>query len=62
MVRVGLILICMILKAYTSWTGISESIPVAAQTEDTSFRWLQVSHSGSSFDNWGLDNVVIESF
>ena len=46
---------------YTNWTGISESIPVDAQTEDTEFRWLQVSHSGSSFDNWGLDNIFIEA-
>ena len=46
-------------EAYTSWTGISESIPVEAQTDDTQFRWLQVAHSGSSFDNWGLDNILI---
>ena len=47
---------------YTSWTGISESIPVAAQTNNTQFQWLQVAHNGSSFDNWGLDNVLIEAF
>lgn len=45
---------------YTSWTGISESIPIDAQTDSTLFRWTQVRHSGSSFDNWGLDNVLIE--
>jgi len=49
-------------EAYTSWTGISESIPIDAQTDETLFRWRQVSHSGSSFDNWGLDNILIESF
>ncbi|MGK7895708.1 MAG: cadherin domain-containing protein [Xenococcus sp. (in: cyanobacteria)] len=49
-------------EAYTSWTGINESIPLDAQTNDTEFRWLQVTHSGSSFDNWGLDNIVIEAF
>ena len=46
-------------ETYTSWTGISESIPLEAQTDDTQFRWLQVAHSGSSFDNWGLDNILI---
>ena len=49
-------------EVYTNWTGISESIPVGAQTDDTQFRWLQVGHSGSSFDNWGLDNILIEAF
>ena len=49
-------------EAYTSWTGISESIPAGAQTDNTEFRWLQVAHSGSGFDNWGLDNILIEAF
>ncbi|MEL6578767.1 MAG: cadherin domain-containing protein [Cyanobacteria bacterium J06621_12] len=47
-------------EAYTSWTGISEAIPDAAQTDQTLFRWTQVQHSGSRFDNWGLDNISIE--
>ena len=49
-------------EAYTSWTGISESIPIDAQTDETLFRWMQVAHSGSNFDNWGLDNILIEAF
>ena len=48
-------------EAFTTWTGISESIPLEAQTVDTQFRWLQVAHSGSSFDNWALDNISIEA-
>ena len=46
---------------YISWTGISETIPSDAQTDNTLFRWLQVEHSGSRYDNWGLDNILIES-
>lgn len=46
---------------YTSWTGISETIPLEAQTDNTLFRWMQVEHSGSSYDNWSLDNILIES-
>lgn len=46
-------------ELYTSWTTITEAVPVGAQTEATLFRWMQVSHSGSSFDNWGLDNIDI---
>ena len=48
-------------EEFTTWTGISESIPLEAQTVDTQFRWLQVAHSGSSFDNWALDNISIEA-
>ncbi|MEL6440719.1 MAG: hypothetical protein AAFQ80_15865 [Cyanobacteria bacterium J06621_8] len=47
---------------YTNWTGISESIPLDAQTDSTLFRWTQIAHSGSRFDNWALDNIQIEPF
>ncbi len=47
-------------EAYTTWTGISESVPIEAQTDGTLFRWTQLLYSGSSFDNWGLDNILIE--
>ena len=46
-------------EAFTSFTTITVNIPTAAQTTATQFRWRQVSNSGSSFDNWALDNVVI---
>ena len=48
-------------EAFTTWTGISESIPLEAQTINTQFRWSQVAHSGSRFDNWALDNISIEA-
>lgn len=47
---------------YTRWSSISQSIPAPAQTDDTQFRWLQVAHSGSNFDQWAIDNVAIEAF
>ncbi|MEM6612914.1 MAG: cadherin domain-containing protein [Cyanobacteria bacterium P01_C01_bin.72] len=49
-------------EAYTSWTGISETIPTAAQTDQTLFRWSQIQHSGFRFDHWGLDNIVIQDY
>jgi len=47
-------------EAYTTWTGISETVPVDAQTDSTLFRWMQLDHSGNHNDNWGLDNIQIE--
>ncbi len=46
-------------EAYTKWTTISEAIPTAAQTSNTSFRWRQLTNSGVGFDEWGLDNIKI---
>ncbi|MEQ9670220.1 S8 family serine peptidase [Coleofasciculus sp. G2-EDA-02] len=46
-------------EAFTSWTTLSETIPTAAQTSSTSFRWRQVNHSGNGFDNWAIDNVFV---
>jgi len=48
-------------EAYTSWTTITEAIPLAAQTSDITLRWRQETHSGSNFDNWGLDNIVADT-
>lgn len=45
--------------SYINFTSISETIPPAAQTTATLFKWTQVSHSGSGCDNWSLDNVAI---
>ena len=49
-------------EAYTNWAGISETVPTDAQTDNTLFRWMQLEHSGSNYDNWGLDNIQIDSF
>jgi len=44
---------------YTTWTCVSEPIPLAAQTSNTMFRWQQLSSSGSGYDAWALDDVQI---
>ncbi len=46
-------------EAFTSFTNITEVIPTAARTSETQFRFQQVAHSGSSFDNFALDNIEI---
>ncbi len=44
---------------YSSFTQITEAIPAAANSSTTSFRWRQLSHSGSGYDNWAIDDVSI---
>ncbi|AUC81372.1 gliding motility-associated C-terminal domain-containing protein [Lacinutrix sp. Bg11-31] len=44
-----------------AWTQYTETIPVAAQTNNTLFRWYQSDNSGAQFDNWGLDNVLVSA-
>ncbi len=46
---------------YQAWTTVTSTIPVAARSSATQFRWRQLAHSGSSFDHWALDNVVIDA-
>jgi subtilisin family serine protease len=46
-------------SSYPAFTTITQQIPLAAQTANTQFRWRQPSHSGSSFDQWAIDNISI---
>lgn len=46
---------------YQIWTTITSTIPIAARSPATLFRWRQLSHSGDSFDHWALDNVLIDA-
>jgi len=41
------------------WNKYSITIPVAAQTANTIFRWFQPRNSGDMWDNWGLDNIEV---
>ena len=41
------------------WTPLQYSIPAAAQTANTRFRWRQLSHSGGCCDHWAIDDVQI---
>ncbi|MCD4680912.1 MAG: hypothetical protein K8S00_11045 [Bacteroidales bacterium] len=45
--------------SFSSFTYINEIIPPAAYASNTFFRWRQISHSGSGYDNWALDDIDI---
>ncbi len=42
-----------------TWVRIVLPIPLAAQTATTQFRFRQLSHTGSSLDNWAIEEVQI---
>ncbi len=46
---------------YTSWGTFNVPIPPGAMTTGTMFQWIQENSSGSSFDNWGLDNISVNA-
>jgi len=46
---------------YTSWGTFNVPIPQAATTTGTMFQWIQQYSSGSSYDNWGLDNISVNA-
>lgn len=43
----------------TGWNRYCISLPPAAMTTATQFRWYQSESSGAGFDAWGLDNMVL---
>ncbi|MEM9022199.1 MAG: PKD domain-containing protein [Bacteroidota bacterium] len=46
---------------YTSWANYCYTIPAAAQTPSTLFRWRQGVSSAANFDHWGLDEITIQN-
>ncbi len=46
---------------FTSWNTFNVPIPTGALSANTKFRWTQSSTSGTCCDNWGLDNIIINS-
>ena len=44
---------------FTDWHNYCFQVPAAAAGPNTRFRWYQDLTSGSSYDNWGIDNVYI---
>ncbi len=44
---------------FPNFTLISETVPIAAQTSSTRFRWRQLQHSGACCDHWALDDISI---
>ncbi len=47
--------------AWYSWHYNDKSIPLAAQTSSTIFRWYQPENDGNEWDNWGLDDIVVNA-
>ena len=47
--------------AYTRETRITEKLPRSIQRIRVTFRWMQLSHSGTLDDTWSLDNVGFHS-
>ena len=41
------------------WTSPLVTLPIAARSTNTLFRWRQLANSGASFDHWALDDVNI---
>lgn len=48
-------------SSMTVWANYVETIPPAAQTTGTLFRWAQLATSGNGFDHWGLDDIEIST-
>lgn len=46
---------------FTTWATYSVPIPPGALTSNTMFQWTQYTNSGTAWDNWGLDNIVINA-
>lgn len=42
------------------WNHYNLSVPVAASTNNSKFRWFQDLTSGNTWDHWGIDNVEIQ--
>lgn len=43
------------------WNTTTLPIPAAAQTANTSFRWIQTKSSSASTDSWGIDEIKIST-
>jgi len=45
---------------FTTWQQYTFTVPAAAQSPNTQFRWRQHSYSGQGFDHWGVDEIQIQ--
>jgi len=43
------------------WYANDIEIPLAAQTSATIFRWYQPNNDGNLYDNWGLEDVIVNA-
>lgn len=46
---------------FTTWGNYCFPIPAGAQSTSTQFRLYQWGSSGSNYDHWGIDNVIINA-
>jgi len=44
----------------SNWTSFSVTIPASAFSPSTQFRWRQLANSGTSYDCWALEDLVIQ--
>ena len=44
-----------------SWFANDIAIPMAARTTATIFRWFQPDNDGNNYDNWGLEDVLVNA-
>lgn len=44
-----------------SWNFNDIEIPALARTSSTQFRWIQPDNHGDKYDNWGLDNIIVNA-
>ena len=51
----------LLFLAYSSAGQVTISLPSGAKTASTMIRWRQDQHSGSSTDEWSLNQIVISS-
>jgi len=42
-----------------TWGQVSLTLSGAALSTNTKFQWVQLDHSGTTFDNWAIDNVQL---
>lgn len=42
------------------WDLATFTLPADASSNQTRFRWRQASNSGAEFDNWGIDDILVE--
>ena len=48
--------------SYSNFTYIAETLPSSINSSSTQLRWRQLSNSGSGFDNWSIDDVLISGY
>jgi len=49
------------LADWYDWYANDIEIPIAAQTSSTIFRWYQPENDGNDWDNWGLEDVIVNA-